>query len=300
MTSDAVPIRLRSSSVARTVRWFRRSGGRHLFAIAVSVFALFPIVWVVSSAFNAVDNLSTSRLVPRQLTLDNFHELFTNPVQPVGTWMWNTFYIATASSALNVLVAALSAYAFSRLKFVGRRALLTSFLVMQIFPQFLGFIAFFVLAQQMGELVPALGLNSHLFLIVVYMGGAAGFNAFLLKGFLDAIPTSLDEAARIDGASSWQIFWRIILPLARPMLAVIFIITFISIGGEFILARFLISGTDQFTLAVGLQTFLQEGYNAKWGLLAATALLGAAPVVTVFLIAQKQILGGLTSGAVKG
>lgn len=280
--------------------WLRRSGIRHAVAMAAAAFSLFPVVWIVSAAFNAVDNLSAARLIPNQLTLDNFTGIFNNDVTPIGTWMWNSFYIALIAAFTNVLIAAFAAYAFSRMKFTGRRALLTSMLVMQIFPQFLGFVAFFVLAQQVGELAPAAGLNTHFFLILVYTGGAAGFNAFLLKGFLDSIPTSLDEAAIIDGAGPMGIFFRIILPLARPMLAVIFMLSFIAVFGEFILASFLLNSTDQYTLPVGLQAFLKEGYNAKWGLLAATALLGALPIVTVFLAAQKQILGGLTAGATKG
>ena len=189
--------------------------------------------------------------------------------------MWNSFYIGLIAASMNVLIAALAAYAFSRMEFRGRRALLTSLLVMQIFPQFLGFIAFFVLSQEFGEVWSAIGFNTHAFLILVYIGGAAGFNAFLLKGFLDSVPKSLDEAARIDGAGSLTIFFRIIMPLARPMLAVIFMISFITIFSEFVLASFLLSGTDQLTLPVGLQSFLAEGYNAKWGILAATALFGA-------------------------
>jgi ABC-type maltose transport system permease subunit len=300
MTSDAnalptfekrkVPLRVK----------FRRTGGRHLFAIAVSIFALYPVVWIVSAAFNAANSLSSARLIPREVTLDNFKEIFDNDVSPVGTWMWNSFYIGLIAAAMNVFVAALAAFAFSRMEFRGRRALLTSLLVMQIFPQFLGFIAFFVLSQEFGEVWSGIGFNTHAFLILVYIGGAAGFNAFLLKGFLDSVPKSLDEAARIDGAGSLTIFFRIIMPLARPMLAVIFMISFITIFSEFVLASFLLSGTDQLTLPVGLQSFLAEGYNAKWGILAATALFGAAPIVIVFILAQKHIIGGLTAGGVKG
>ena len=157
-----------------------------------------------------------------------------------------------------------------------------------------------ILAQQFGDVWSMAGLNSHLFLILVYTGGAAGFNAFLLKGFLDAIPLSLDEAARIDGAGPWTLFSRIIFPLARPMLAVIFMISFVGIFGEFILASSLLSQSDQLTLPVGLQVFLGSGYDAKWGTLSATALVGAAPIVLVFLVAQKHIIGGLTAGSVKG
>ena len=304
MTSDAAPI---TASTAVLVKrkvpftvWFRRTGARHLLATLAAAFSLFPVVWIVSASFNAANSLSSSSVIPKDITFDNFTGIFDNDVSPVSTWMWNSFYIGLIAASVNVLVAAFAAFAFSRFHFRGRRALLTSLLVMQIFPQFLGFIAFFVMSQQLGEVIPAIGLNTHAFLILVYIGGAAGFNAFLLKGFLDSIPRSLDEAARIDGAGPLTIFFRIIMPLARPMLAVIFMISFIATFSEFILASFLLSGTDQLTLPVGLQVFLSEGYNAKWGLLSATALLGAAPIVVVFIVAQKHIIGGLTSGGVKG
>jgi len=305
-SSVVVGTRTRSAEATREERWahYKRSfqvrGWRHLVAIIAALFALFPVIWIISASFNAIDNLGAARLIPQQVTLNNFTELFNSTVAPVPTWLFNSFKVALVAAGLNVIIASFAAYAFSRLRFRGRRGLLTLLLVLQIFPQFLGFIAFFVLAQQFGDIVPAIGLNTHLYLIMVYLGGAAGFNAFLIKGYLDSIPASLDEAAVIDGASEFGIFSKIILPLARPMLAVIFIISFVAIFNEFILASFLLQGTEQFTLPVGLQAFMGEGYNAKWGLLAATALLGALPIVAVFLIAQKQIIGALTAGATKG
>lgn len=298
MTSDVTPTferRKQSPAV-----WFRKVGVRHVIALVAVAFSLFPIVYVVSSAFNANNTLSASRLIPRDVTFDNFTGIFDNDTSPVSRWMWNSFYIGLIAASVNVLIAAFAAFAFSRFEFRGRRAVLTSLLVMQIFPQFLGFIAFFVMSQQLGEVIPAIGLNTHAFLILVYIGGAAGFNAFLLKGFLDSIPKSLDEAARIDGAGPLTVFFRIIMPLARPMLAVIFMISFIAIFSEFILARTLLSGADNLTLPVGMQVFVDAGYNARWGLLSATALLGAAPIVIVFILAQKHIIGGLTAGGVKG
>ncbi|MEM7274822.1 MAG: sugar ABC transporter permease [Actinomycetota bacterium] len=300
MTSSSTRRPTADPALVRFRRWFRRSGFRHVLALLAVGFSLYPVVWIVSSSFNAVDSLAASSLIPREVTVGNFEEAFSNPVAPVGRWLRNSMVIALTAATLNVVVAAFAAHAFSRLRFVGRRALLTSLLVMQIFPQFLGFVAFFIMAQQFGEVWSAVGLNTHAFLILVYTGGAAGFNAFLLKGFLDSIPTSLDEAAVIDGASSWVIFSRIIMPLARPMLSVIFMISFVTLFGEFLLASFLLSGSEQFTLPVGLSVFLQEGYNAKWGVLSATALVGAAPIVAVFLIAQRQIIAGLTGGSIKG
>ncbi len=281
-------------------RWFRELGWRHAVLVVAVLFAIFPVAWILSAAFNAVDNLSAARLIPNVFTWDNFIELFDTPTTPVGTWLWNTWLIAIVAATMNVLLVALAAYAFSRLKFRGRRVGLLSLLLIQVFPQFLAFIALFILAQQMGAVFPAAGLDTHLFLIMVYMGGAIGFNTFLLKGFMDTIPNSLDESARVDGAGPAQIFFRIVFPLSRPILAVIFIITFIALFGEYLLARFLLQSTEQFTVAVGLLLFVESDYSAKWGNLAAASLVAALPIVATVLLMQKQIIGGLTQGAVKG
>ena len=281
-------------------KWMREIGWRHVLLTSFALFSLYPVIWIVSASVNSSDSLATARLIPSSVTTENFTGLFDNPLTPVGTWLWNTWKVAIIASVLNVIVAALAAYAFSRLRFRGRRAGLLTLLLVQVFPQFLGFIALFLLAIQVGETFDGFGVNSHTFLVMVYLGGAIGFNAFLIKGFMDTVPTSLDESAKVDGASPAQIFFRIVFPLARPVLAVIFIITFINIYSEFILARTLIRASEQFTLAVGLQLFVESEYAAKWGSLAAAALIGAAPIVLTFLVAQKQIIGGLTSGAVKG
>ncbi len=292
----ARPIENRMSAA----RWVREIGWRHLVLLMAVAFSLFPVVWIVSAAFNSIDNLAAARLIPDSVTLDNFTELFDEPLTPFRTWIWNTWKVAAIAATLNVALAALASFAFSRLRFRGRRVGLLTLLLVQVFPQFLGFIALFLLGQQIGDIFPAAGLDTHTFLIMVYLGGAIGFNVFLMKGFMDSIPTSLDESAVVDGASSWQVFSQIVLPLSRPVLAVIFIITFIGIYGEYILARVLLRSTEQFTLAIGLQLFVTSDYSARWGNLAAAALIGAAPIVLTFLVAQKQILGGLTQGAVKG
>ncbi len=281
-------------------RWFREIGWRHLLLVVAVLFVLFPLAWMVSASFNAVDNLTAATLVPAQVTLDNFTGLFNNPNVPVGRWMWNTMKVALAAGAFNVALASMAAYAFSRLRFRGRRVGLLSLLLLQVFPQFLGFIALFLLAQQVGAVFPNFGLNTHGFLILVYMGGAIGFNAFLIKGFMDTIPVSLDESAHVDGATPFAIFTRIVLPLSRPVLAVIFMLSFIGLYSEYILAAFLLTDTAQYTLAVGLQLFVESEYSAKWGALAAAAVIGSLPIVAVFLLAQRHIISGLTQGAVKG
>ncbi len=281
-------------------RWMREVGWRHVLLISFALFSLFPVVWIVSAAFNQSDNLAAAQLIPESVTTDNFTELFDSTLTPIGRWLWNTWKVAVIAALINVLVAALAAFAFSRLRFTGRRAGLLALLLVQVFPQFLGFIALFLLAIQVGNIADGFGINSHTFLILVYLGGAIGFNAFLIKGFMDTVPISLDESAKVDGASAWQIFSRIVFPLSRPVLAVIFVITFINIYSEFILARTLLRASEDFTLAVGLQLFVESEYTAKWGNLAAAALVGAAPIVLTFLVAQKHIIGGLTQGAVKG
>jgi ABC-type maltose transport system permease subunit len=278
----------------------RELGWRHLLGVFGALFALYPVAWVVSASFNQLDTLAAARLIPRQTTLDNFTELFTDPLTPFGLWIANSWKIALVAAAFNVFLAALAGYAFSRLRFRGRRLGLLTLLLVQVFPQFLGFIALLLLADQIGDVAPWAGLGTHLYLILVYLGGAIGFNAFLIKGFMDTIPASLDESAVVDGAGPFQIFWRIVLPLARPVLAVIFIITFVNLFAEYILARTLLRATESLTLALGLQLFVQGDYSARWGAMAAAALLGSLPIVLTFLIAQKQIIGGLTQGAVKG
>ena len=281
-------------------RWMREIGWRHIVLWIGVAFALYPVVWIVSAAFNSVQSLVAARLIPREVTLDNFTTLFGNPTVPFPRWITNSYKVALAAAVLNVLLASAGAFAFSRLRFKGRRIGLLSLLLVQVFPSFLGFIALFLLAQQVGEVFPSAGLGTHLFLIMVYLGGAMGFNVFLIKGFMDTIPGSLDESAKVDGAGPFQIFWRIIFPLSRPVLAVIFIITFTSLFAEVILAATLLSSTNQFTLPVGLTLFISSEYSAKWGNIAAAALLGAFPIVLTFLFAQRHIIGGLTQGAVKG
>ena len=295
--SEQVPVKVNRLSFGR---WVRELGWRHLIAWIWILFALYPVLWMVSAAFNRVQTLVAARLIPRQVTTDNFTSLFDNPATPFGVWIVNSYKVALVAALLNVLLAALASYAFSRMRFRGRRLGLLSLLLVQVFPAFLGFIALFLLGQQIGGVFPAAGLGTHIFLIMVYMGGAIGFNVFLIKGFMDTIPDSLDESAKVDGAGPVQIFWRIVFPLSRPVLAVIFIITFLGLFAEILLASTLLTSTRNFTLPVGLGLFVSSEYSAKWGNIAAAALLGAAPIVFTFVIAQRHIIGGLTQGAVKG
>jgi ABC-type maltose transport system permease subunit len=282
-------------------KWMRIVGWRHLVLLAAVGFTLFPVVWMVSASINPTDTLSGSKLIPDGTTFDNYRDILDNPAEsPFMTWLWASWRISLIVAFVSLILTSMSAYAFSRFRFTGRRVGLLSLLLVQVFPQLLAVVAIFLILQQMGDILPAIGLNTHLGLMLVYLGGAIGVNTFLIKGFIDSVPISLDESARVDGASPWTIFWRIILPVTRPALAVIFMINFVTTFNEFILARTLLSSVSDFTYAVGLQTYSLADYGSKWGQLAAGAVIGAFPIVLTYLIFQRAIVSGLTQGAVKG
>ena len=245
-------------------------------------------------------SISTSRLIPDNPTLKNFQLLFTSSRNPFPLWLWNSIKISGITSILSVIITALAAYAFSRFRFRGRRNLLLTLVLVQVFPNLLAIVSLYLMLLQLGSYIPGLGLNSHAGLILVYLGGTMGMGVWLMKGFFDSIPRDLDESAKVDGASDWQIFWRIIFPLVRPILAVIGVLNFIGTFNDFILATVLLQKKEQMTFMVGLYTAVSGQFNTQWGLFAAGAIVGALPIVIIYLLLQDQIVGGLTAGAVKG
>ena len=279
---------------ART--WFAELSWRYVIALAAIVYAAFPIIFVVSSAVSRNGSLSGSNRLFQSFSGANFEALG-------GTrfWQWtlNTLIIASVTAIATVIMGAAAAYAFSRFRFRGRRTALTSLLVIQMFPQLLAFVAVFLLLLTLGEVVPALGLNSRLALITVYLGGALGVNTFLMYGFFNTIPKEIDEAAKIDGASHAQIFWTIILRLVAPILAVVALLSFISSFSDFLLAKLILQSEQNWTLAVGMYQWVSDQTNTNWGLFAAGAVISAIPVILLFLFLQKYIVGGLTAGSVK-
>ncbi|MBD5787957.1 sugar ABC transporter permease [Cellulosimicrobium terreum] len=278
-------------------RWFTELGWRHVVGVVAVVFAAFPLVYVLSASLSEGGTLTGSNTLFSDVSGANYAELGTTMF---WTWMANTLVIAVATSVGTVLMGAAAAYAFSRFRFVGRRGGLTSLLIIQMFPQMLAFVAIFLLLLGLGDVVPALGLNSKIALIAVYLGGALGVNTFLMYGFFNTVPRELDEAAKIDGATHSQIYWTIILRLVAPILAVVALLSFISTFGEFIIARIVLSSESQWTLAVGLYGWVSSLREANWGLFTAGAVISALPVLALFLYLQKYIVGGLTAGSVKG
>ena len=273
---------------------------RHVVILVCIVFALFPVIWIMSASLDPANSIAGQKLIPPNASFINYQRLFTSEQHPFGTWFLNTFKICIITSLLVVLITALAAYAFSRLRFKGRRSGLFAILLIQMFPQMLAMVTIYLIIFLIGEYIPALGLDTHSGLILVYLGGAMGANVWLLKGFFDTIPKSLEESAMIDGATHLQIFRKIILPLARPILVVVFFLQFMATYSEFVIARVLLANTNNLTMAVGLQTFVADQYAKRWGVFAAAALIGALPIVILFWVLQKQLVSGLTRGAVKG
>jgi arabinogalactan oligomer/maltooligosaccharide transport system permease protein len=309
-TAEQAEYGVATTAAERRRRWRPRRGSnwwRHLIAIVAVVFALFPVVYVLSAAFNKTPTLADASVIPRQVTLDQFRAILsthqTDPTAPTAhyvAWYANSIIIPGCAALFNVVLAALAAYAFSRFRFKGRRIGMLTLLLIQMFPQFLALVAIYLILYNTGNVFHSLGLNTRTGLIVVYLGGAMGVNAWLMKGFFDTIPKELDESARVDGATPAQVFWGVVLPLAAPVLAVVALITYIFTLNEFVIASAVLETQDRFTLAVGLQQFIDQQYAKEWGPFAAGVLLAAIPPTLLFLALQRFIVHGLTSGSVKG
>lgn len=270
---------------------------KYIVAAFVLTFSLFPILWTISASFNPTSSVSAQTLIPDPITFKHYEAILK---EPFWLWMWNSFYIATISAILVGIITLMAAYAFSRFRWIGRSQLLLLILLIQVFPAILAMVALFSILQQFGQYVPPLGLNTHGGLILIYMGGAMGINVWLMKGFFDSVPREIDESGKVDGASDWQIFWRLLFPLVRPILVVSMILTFFGVYSDYLMPRVMITAADKFTLMLGLQTFIGDNYSQDWGPFAAGAVMGAIPMVAMYLILQDYIVGGLTAGSVKG
>ena len=278
--------------------WLSRVGWRHGVALLALLFSLFPIVFVVSAALNPLGTLSSTAAVPTGASLGNFGNLLADT--NFARWFGNSVLIAGVSAVASVFLSALAAYAFSRMRFRGRRIGLLALLLIQMFPQFLAIVAIFLMFSTITDLWPAVGFNRAWGLILLYLGGALGVNTWLMKGFFDTVPRELDESATMDGASHAQTFFRILLPLVAPILAVTGLLAFIGTINEFLIANVFLTDTDAKTLSVGMYGLVAGERNNNFGMFCAGTLLTAVPTVLVFQVLQRYIVNGLTAGAVKG
>lgn len=257
----------------------------------VIIVVLFPVVWIVMSSFSAGDSFFLSSLFPEKISLEHYTTLFTET--NFTLWVWNSLMLCLIVASIQLVMTALAAYAFSRLRFTGRKYGLMSLLVLQVFPSSMAVAGYYILVYNFGlaDSVPAL--------IFVLAGGSA-FNIWLLKSYIDGLPRELDEAAMIDGASHFQVFIKVVLPLAAPQLAVIFLFSFIATYSEYVITSIFLQTPGKMTLALGLQSFISDQFAAHWTTFSAAAVLASVPIMVVFMCLQRYIQNGLVSGGVKG
>jgi len=295
--------RVEAGSVAAKQTAPRRPGSgvwwRHLLAVVAIVWALFPIVFIVSAAINPSGTLNTAELLPTRMSWSNFDALFNDPARPYTSWYRNSMIVAGVGSLASVFLGACAAYAFSRLRFTGRRPGLLALLLFQMFPALLAFVALYITFDKIGDVLPAIGLNSVYGLMLCYLGGAMGANVWLLKGYFDTVPRELDEAAKVDGASHARIFFTMTLRLVMPILVTVFMLSFVGLFSEFLLASIFLRDVDQQTLGVGLWAMQKADKNRYFGQFCAGAVLASLPVVLLYLSFQRQLISGLTQGSVK-
>lgn len=256
-------------------------------AVAISV---FPSLWVVTASLQPGDTFFSDSLVPRGFTLENYRQVLFRERFPL--WLRNSLVLATGVAVLQASMTAAAAYAFSRLRFWGRRYGLMVLLLLQMFPQFMSLAALFALAVKLRIMDSLPGL-------ILLMSGASAFHIWLLKSYIDSLPRELDEAAMVDGAGRWQVFSRVILPLTRPMLVVMFLFSFMGVYAEYILSSALIKSPQSYTVVLGLQRFIQNQFATRWTLFSAAAILASVPLVILWILLQRYVEAGLARGAVK-
>ena len=257
----------------------------------VIVMVMFPVLWIVMSSFSVGDSFFLSSLFPEKLSIEHYVELFKETDFLV--WVGNSLKFCFIVAVIQLAMTSLAAYAFARLRFTGRKYGLMALLVLQVFPNSMAVAGYYILIYRFGL------VDSSIALIFALAGGNA-FNIWLLKSYIDGLPVELDEAAMIDGASSFQVFYKIVLPLAAPQLAVIFLFSFIATYSEYVITSIFLQTPGKMTLALGLQSFISDQFAAHWTLFSAAAVISSLPIMIVFMCLQRFIQNGLVAGGVKG
>ena len=267
----------------------------YILLIAVCVIIIYPLLWTIGASFNPGNSLVSTSIIPKNPTNEHYVKLFAGEGNLFyKQWYLNSLKISVFTMLLSLISVSFTAYAFSRFRFKGRKNGLTLFMLFQMIPQFSALTAIFVLGQMLGL------INSHWLLILIYVGGQIPMNSYLLKGYMDTIPMDLDESARIDGASRTRIFWQIIIPLSRPMLAVVAMNGFTGPLGDFALSSVILRNPESYTLPIGLYKLVSDKMGASYTTFAAGAILISIPIVIVFLSLQKHFVSSLTAGGTKG
>lgn len=274
----------------------------HVILGIMAVIWVFPILWIVLTAFRtgtapAVSSKETILyFFPKTITFKNFHTLFTNEMFPFPTWFWNTLWVAVLTCVLSTFFVLCVSYSFSRLRFKARKPFMNIGLILGMFPGFMSMIAVY-------NILKVAGLDGNLFALVVVYSFGQCMNYHMAKGFFDTIPKAVDEAAWIDGATKWEVFTKITIPLSKPILVYTIMTSFMAPWVDFIFARFIIGADNfkNFTVAVGLWQLVSERYiNYYFTTFAAGAVVVSIPISLIFIYMQKYYVEGLTGGAVKG
>ena len=291
---------------SKSHRW--RKVAAHAFLLCLCAAVVFPFLVVLSVSLRK-GNFASGALWPSEISLEHWRYVLgfpsigpdgqtVMPDLPVLLWLWNSIKVALASATVTLLRSTTASFALARITFKGRRHLMTGLMLMQMFPAVLALVAIYAIFDRLGAAFPAIGLNTHASLVLAYSGGIAT-HVWTLKGYYETLPREIEEAATVDGATPWQAFWRVLLPMATPILVVVFMLAFIGAVIEYPVASILLTQQDQLTLAVGSNLFVHE-HNFHWGDFAAAAILSGLPITLVFLLAQRWMISGLAAGGVKG
>ncbi len=276
--------RLRSDEVRDL--WISR------FVLWISILiVLFPMFSVVTSSLTKGETFFSTTLLPKAITFSNYTKVLNETDFKI--WMRNSMILCTTVALIQLVISIFAAYAFSRMKFKGRKNGLMSLLILQMFPATMTVPAVLGVAYKYGFI-------DQFWILILLLAGGSAYNIWLLKGFIDSLPKELDEAAKVDGASHFQVFTKIILPLSKPMLAVIFLFSFVGVYSEFAYTSALMKDASNQTLATGLMQFIYNQFSANWTQFSAAAVMATIPVAILFMLLQRFIAKGLTAGAVKG
>jgi len=248
--------------------------GAGLFVSALALISAAPILFIVSVSFSSGGELYAGNILPHGFTLDNYRTLFF--ATDFFVWVGNSIIVATSTALIAVTITSLAAWTLSRYSFAGSGAVSSGLLLVQLFPGVMSLAAIFKILQLLGV------LDTHGALILVYLGGAVPFATWILKGFFDTVPPSLEQAAYLDGARPLTVYLSIVLPMSLPMLSVVFAFTFIAAYSDFLLAAVVLTDERLYTLAIGLRTFLEGDFSTNWAVFSAAALLGSVPIIGMF------------------
>lgn len=274
----------------------RRGDRSYLWVSRVIIWAaivvmLYPVLWIVMSSLSKGDSFFLTSLFPKDISLDTYRKLFTET--DFFIWVKNSLLLCITVAAIQIFLTCTAAYAFSRMRFPGRKYGLMSLLVLQVFPGSMALAAYYIIIYKYN-------LMDNFWVLILFLCGGSAYNIWLMKSYIDGLPRELDEAAFVDGAGHWTVFSKIVMPLATPMMVVVFLFSFIGNYSEFMISSIVLQSPENYTLALGLQTFINNQFSAHWTLFAAASIVSSLPVMIIFMLLQKYIQGGLAAGAVKG